>query len=91
MAEGGTIEQSAGRASEKPQQEIKVRVAQLGKGIFNLNAPASVPVRYALLQAGIHAEGMDVRVNGKPVTMETMLVNGDLLTVVPQIKGGSYL
>lgn len=88
MADGGTTEQSAGRAAEQPKQEIKVRVAQLGKGIFNLNAPSSVPVRYALQQAGINAESMDIRINGKPVTMETMLVNGDLLTVVPQIKGG---
>lgn len=67
---------------------IKVRIVQLGKGIFEYVAEPGVTVGAGLTRAGIDATRMEVRVSGRRATLDTPLTDGDLVTIIPRIKGG---
>lgn len=64
-----------------------VKVAQLGSRVVNLRLEDAT-VHSALKTAGITTDGMEARVNGEPASMDTPLHEGDVVTLVPQIKGG---
>ena len=52
-------------------------------------ANAGQTVAQALAATGIEVgPGMDVRVNGAPAEDETPLRDGDVVTIIPRIKGG---
>ena len=65
--------------------EIRVRILQLGRQVIDHQANAG----QALAATGIEVgPGMDVRVNGAPAEDETPLRDGDVVTIIPRIKGG---
>ncbi len=68
--------------------DIKVRIVQLGKGVFLYRTDEIATVESGLSVAGINAVGMDVRVNSRPADPSQPLRDGDLVTVIPLIKGG---
>lgn len=67
---------------------INVRIVQLGKGVFHFSAEPGATVAAGLAAAGIAPGTQDVRVNGRPATPDQLLADGDLVTIVPLIKGG---
>lgn len=67
---------------------IKVRIVQLGKGVFDYAADEGVTVEQGLQAAGISADRMEVRVRGRRTPLTERLRDGDLVTVIPLIKGG---
>ena len=68
---------------------MKVRILQLGRRVLDYEAEEGTTLQGALTAAGVAAgQGMDVRVNSHPAIPEAVLVNGDVVTVIPRIKGG---
>ena len=68
---------------------VSVRVVQLGRGVLNCDLDTGATVREALSSQQIPTDGMEVRVNSEPAPLDHPLRNGDLVTVVPLIRGGS--
>ncbi len=69
--------------------EIRVRILQLGRQVIDYRAEAGQTVGAALAATGIEiGPGMDLRVNGVPADNETLLSDGDVVTIIPRIKGG---
>lgn len=64
-----------------------VKVAQLGSRVVEVSLEDAT-VHSALKTSGIVADGMEVRVNGEPASMDTLLSEGDIVTLVPAVKGG---
>ena len=67
---------------------ITVRIVQLGKGVFVYAAEEGSTVATGLAAAGIEAGHMEVRANGRTAVLDDPLRDGDLVTVIPLIKGG---
>ncbi len=69
---------------------IKIRIVQLGKQVFNYEASAPCTIAEALQAAEVHIDHLrtDIRLNGEAATSATPLTNGDIITVLPPIKGG---
>ncbi len=74
-------------AEESP---IKVKVIQLGKKIFQYEGRPQNTVGDALKTAGVIIDHLrsDIRLNGHVVTQNTTLHDGDIVTVLPPVKGG---
>jgi molybdopterin converting factor small subunit len=68
---------------------VTVRIVQLGKRVFNYVADDGSTVGEGLAAAGIPVEHMEIRVRGVATTLDQALADGDLVTVIPKIKGGS--
>jgi sulfur carrier protein ThiS len=68
---------------------MRVKVVQLGRGVLNSDLEAGATVQDALSSQRIPFDGMEVRVNSEPTTLDHPLREGDLVTVVPLIRGGS--
>jgi molybdopterin converting factor small subunit len=69
--------------------EIRVRILQLGRQVIDHRAKAGETVAQALAATRIEVgPGMDLRVNGAPAEDETPLRDGDVVTIIPRIKGG---
>jgi molybdopterin converting factor small subunit len=69
--------------------EIRVRILQLGRQVIDHQAKAGQSIAEALAATGIEVgPGMDLRVNGTPAEDETPLRDGDVVTIIPRIKGG---
>lgn len=67
---------------------VTVRIVQLGKRVFDYVADDGSTVGEGLAAAGIATEHMEVRVRGAAVDLDEELRDGDLVTVIPRIKGG---
>jgi hypothetical protein len=67
---------------------IKVKIVQLGKGILHWDLEDPTPVEASLVKLGIMGGGMDLHVNGRPPQPGQKLQDGDLVTIIPRIKGG---
>ena len=67
---------------------MNVRIVQLGRGVYKYAAEEGASIADGLAAAGISVEHMDVRVRGRPAKVEDILRDGDLVTVLPLIKGG---
>jgi sulfur carrier protein ThiS len=67
---------------------IKVKIVQLGKGIVHWDLEDPTPVEDSLVKLGITGGGMDLHVNGRPPHPGQKLQDGDLVTIIPRIKGG---
>jgi len=63
-----------------------VKVAKLGSAVVELFLDDAATVDQAIEAAGMSADGFQVRVNGR--TPCESLNNGDMITLVPAIKGG---
>lgn len=69
--------------------DIRVRILQLGRQVIDHRGQAGQTVAEALAVTDLHiGPGMDLRVNGEPAGGDTPLRDGDVVTIVPRIKGG---
>jgi len=69
---------------------VKVRILQLGRKVIDYEATGGATLGAALEGAGVAAaQGMDLRINSQPATLDTPLNEGDVVTVIPRIKGGA--
>ena len=73
---------------EEPQLTIKI--VQLGKQVHNYAGPAPCTVGEALRAAQVSVDQLrtDIRLNGETASLNSPLKNGDIITVLPPIKGG---
>ncbi|MBI3954363.1 MAG: MoaD/ThiS family protein [Chloroflexi bacterium] len=89
------VEDQRQRQAPRRPRDIKsgegaaVRLVQLGKAIQSFRVPEGGTLEQALSMGDIATRGgMDIRVNGKKVALTYALQDGDLITVVPFIRGG---
>lgn len=71
---------------------ILVKVAPLTKAVTEVMIPAGSTVEVALEHAarnGAKVDGYDdLRKNGKPASKYDVVNNGDIITLIPSIRGG---
>jgi sulfur carrier protein ThiS len=69
---------------------MHVRILQLGRRVIDHTTPPGTALDAALAQAGFDPStaGVDVRVNGARAAANQVLHDGDVVTLVPRIKGG---
>ncbi len=65
-----------------------VKVAQLGKTVKEVSLDTDATVATALEAAELRSAGFEVRLNGAPCAGTEKTRSGDIITLVPQIKGG---
>jgi molybdopterin converting factor small subunit len=65
-----------------------VKVAKLGSAVKELFVEDGTSLVSALTSAGVSKEGMQVRINGAVVPDSTPVKDGDVVTLIPAIKGG---
>lgn len=71
------------------EASVRVRILQLGRRVIDHTGRPGLTVGSTIEAVGITAaEGMDLRVNGAPAEDATPLRNGDVVTIIPRIKGG---
>ena len=71
---------------------LYVKVAQLGGQVKEFCLEDDAVLEDALELADVDAEGMEVRINGRPPVEEegvVKMLTGDLVLLVPKIEGGS--
>ncbi len=70
---------------------IKVKVIQLGRGVYEFQGNAPLTLSDALQGLGIKLDPirMDIRVNSLKAEMEQPLKDGDIITIIPPLKGGA--
>lgn len=68
---------------------MRVRILQLGRRVVEHVCAAGEPLAQVLQAAGFgELRGMDIRVNGRPADPGQPLRDGDVVTLIPRIKGG---
>lgn len=67
---------------------MRVTVVQLGRGVLALTVDHGTTVGAVLRDEGIPVDGVEVRLNSAATALERELADGDLVTVVPLIRGG---
>ena len=70
---------------------IKVKVIQLGRGVYEFQGNAPLTLSDALQGLGIKLDliRMDLRINSLKAEMEQPLKEGDIITIIPPLKGGN--
>jgi hypothetical protein len=72
---------------------ILVKIAPLGRAVTEVMIPEGSTVSKALEEAqrvGVTISGYDdLRKNGKPVNSGDGVLAGDIITLIPQIRGGN--
>jgi len=66
-----------------------VKVAEMGAEVREFSLGAGASVTDALEAAEIESSGRDIRVNSEAATMTTELQDGDIVTLVNKVEGGS--
>jgi hypothetical protein len=68
---------------------MRVRILQLGRQVIDHRGQVGETVDTALAAVGLEvAPGVDIRVNGMAAHGATALHDGDVVTLIPRIKGG---
>ncbi|MCC6177323.1 MAG: MoaD/ThiS family protein [Chloroflexi bacterium] len=69
--------------------QVRVRVLQLGRRVLTHVGAPGLTVGSALDGVGLAGtSGLDIRVNGSSADAATPLRDGDVVTLIPRIKGG---
>jgi len=68
-----------------------VKVARLGTAVQEIALTEGQNVKEALLAADLEVENEEVRVNNSAASESTVLRNGDIVTLVPKVKGGQKI
>jgi sulfur carrier protein ThiS len=68
---------------------IMVKIAPLGKTVTEVLIPTGSTVKAALIASGNTAGSFeDLRKNGKPTSQSDIVSAGEVITIVPAIRGG---
>jgi len=70
---------------------ITVKVARLGTTVQEVALNEGASVQDALTAAGLSVDGEDVRVNSSNAGLNDEVEDGDIVTLVPKVKGGQKL
>jgi molybdopterin converting factor small subunit len=65
-----------------------VKVARLGTAVQEVAVSEDASVQDALNAAGIDIDNEDVRVDGHSSDLNSSIGSGNLITIVPKVKGG---
>ena len=65
-----------------------VKVARLGTAVMEVAVSEDATVQDALDAAGIDIDNEDVRVDGHSSDISAQIGSGNLITIVPKVKGG---
>ena len=69
--------------------EMRVRILQLGRQVIEYRGQSGQTVALALAAKAVQVgPGVDIRVNGMAADGTTTLRDGDVVTLIPRIKGG---
>jgi len=69
---------------------MKVKVLCLGRSAKEIEIPENMTVEAAIQQAGFPKDSSYTRhLNGSPCFDSDIVVDGAVLTLVPQVKGGA--
>jgi len=68
-----------------------VKVARLGTAVQELALTDGASVQMALEAADLEVDNEDIRVNNSTVSTSTILKEGDIVTLVPKVKGGQRI
>jgi sulfur carrier protein ThiS len=69
--------------------QMKVKVLCLGRSAKEIELSDGATVEQAIVEAGFPKDSAHSRhINGHPSFDSDVLQNGDVLTLVPQVKGG---
>jgi len=69
---------------------VKVRILQLGRMVLDYEGQAGATLEAVLGAVNVTAgQGMDLRINSQPATLDSVLNEGDVVTIIPRIKGGA--
>ena len=68
-----------------------VKVARLGTAVQELALTDGTTVNAALESADLNVENEDIRVNNSNASLTTVLRDGDIVTLVPKVKGGQRI
>jgi len=68
-----------------------VKVARLGTAVQEIALTEGQNVGQALTAADLSVENEEVRVNNTSASESTVLRNGDIVTLVPKVKGGQKI
>ena len=67
---------------------MKIRLLRLGSAAHSLELTPGATLQTAIDSAGLGSAGYDLTVNGMSTTSDAALAEGDVVTMVPRIKGG---
>jgi sulfur carrier protein ThiS len=70
---------------------IMVKVAKLGSKVNEVALQEGQTIQDAINASGVPATGLDMRLNGEAVDPNTKAEDGDVITLIPKIKGGQEL
>ena len=66
-----------------------VKVAKLGSRVVEIFVEHNSKIADALRIVEMDSNGFELRVNGAAATTDTVLNDGDIITMIPAIKGGA--
>lgn len=72
-------------------QEAAARVVVLGRSVRRVPVTPGTALRVLLEAAEVDPAGRDLHVNGRPAALDTPIQAGDLVTVIPRVRGGMHL
>ncbi len=70
---------------------ITVKVARLGNTVEEVALNEGASVQDALTAADLAVDGEDVRINSSNAGLTDEVRNGDIITLVPKVKGGQKI
>ena len=70
---------------------ILIKIARLGTAVAELAAVEGWTVSSALEASDLEVENEDIRVNNNAANEATVLHDGDIVTLVPKVKGGQKI
>ena len=68
-----------------------VKIARLGTAVQEIALTDGSKVSDALVAADLTVEAEDIRVNNSSASQDTVLRDGDIVTLVPKVKGGQRI
>ncbi len=85
-----TIGRQPAQTTTVPEvSKVSVRIAQLGRDIVDLTLDKGTTRRQAITKAGLKIpEGLEVRVNNMGADLDEELQDGEIITLIPRIRGG---
>ena len=68
---------------------MKIKVLRLGHSARHVDIAAGTTIGEVLTQESLPVEGHAISVNGLGASQTTALAEGDVVTLVPKVEGGS--
>jgi sulfur carrier protein ThiS len=67
---------------------IEIRVVVLGRAVLRVPCPEGTSLEALIDAAGVDRAGRDIHVNGHARPLDQPVEDGDLVTVIPRVRGG---